>query len=136
MFDWNSTFFPAPSVAYNNKVESSTIETKMDSSRTRTRARYTRQTRIVSVQWELTDDQYALFQGVFTYKLTRGADFFSIDLYLGGGLRNFKAKFKSDPIDTAYKDVLNWVVRGTLEIESGSVLTSGETDTALAALPP
>lgn len=136
MFDWNSTFFPAPSTSFANKVESATIRSKMESGRSRRRSRYTRQNRLVSVQWELTDDQYALFQGVFAYKLTRGADFFSIDLYLGGGLRNFKAAFLDDPIETAYKDVLNWVVRGTLEIESGSVLTSAETDSALAALAP
>lgn len=55
-----------------------------------------------------------------------------MSLPLGDGFKTQTVKFTSDPIGGAYKDVLNWIVSGTLRIESGSVWTEAETNTALA----
>ncbi len=131
MFDFTATDLPAPTIDLSSKVTSSIARTKMETGRTRQRARFTSQFREVSAAWELDDDEYALYQGIVHWKLSNGADWFTMSLPFGDGFKTYTVRFTDAGITGAYKVNMNWQVRAQLEIEDGSPLTEEETDDAL-----
>lgn len=132
-FVWSTTGLPLPSVDLSGKIEQTTIRTKMESGRVRQRRRFTSGWRTISVTWELTDAEFALFQGVYKHKLSDGADFFDIILPLGDDLDTYSARFTGEGYSYSYKNVMHWRVSAQLECDIGSVLTEAEVD---AILPP
>lgn len=126
------TLLPQPTSAFDIKLNASKLRTQMDSGRYRQRQRFTRENRMVSVSWEMDDNQYAFFQSYYLYKLHGGADYFNVSLPLGGATRSFVAKFADEP-SAKYQHVSRWVVQGTLEVEDGKVLAESDFD-ALVAL--
>lgn len=131
MFDWDTTGLPLPTANFANKVTSSVIRTKMDSGRTRQRRRFTSGVRAVDVTFRFTDAEYALFQGVYKYKLSSGADWFTISLPLGDDFKDYTARFTGDTYQTNYVPVMNWDVKASMEVEDDSPLTEEEVDDAL-----
>lgn len=133
------TLLPAPTSAYDIKLNASKLRTQMDSGRYRQRQRFGRENRLISVAWEFDDNEYEFFQSFYLYKLEGGVDFFNVTIPLGGGMRSFVARFADDP-DAKYMDVLNWTVSSTLEVEDARVLSEADFDTlvgigSLATLP-
>lgn len=131
MFDWSTTNLPNPSTDLASNGVSSVIRTQMDSGRARQRRRFTSQLRSITASWELDDDQYALFQGVVKYKLSAGADWFTISLPFGDGFKTYTARFVGDTVNGAYQINMHWVVKVPMEIEDASPYTEAETNTAL-----
>ena len=131
MFDWSTTDLPNPTLSLSSKVTSAIARTQMETGRTRQRMRFTSQFRVVSASWELNDDEYALFQGVIRWKLSNGADWFTMSLPFGDGFKTYTVRFTDSGQQGDYKPNMNWMVKANLEIESGSPLTEAETNAVL-----
>ena len=132
MYAWPSTKLPLPSINFSNKAKTSVIRTQMDTGASRQRQRFTSGVRTVAAQWKLTDDEFALFQGVFKYKLSNGADWFTISLPLGSGFKTYTIRFTDDGWSAAYDNYMHWNVTANMEAENTSALTESETNTALS----
>lgn len=133
-FSWpDETILPRPNTNFNGKVESTVIRTKMDSGRIRQRARFSSGNQTMPVEWLFTDDEFALFKGIYKYKLSNGADFFEMELPLGDGFQTYLVRFSDDGFSEAYKPVNQWTVTATLETEDDiSPLSEAEVDAALS----
>lgn len=126
MVTW-PTLLPNPSIDYSVKLENSKLRTQMDSARYRQRGRFSRENRLIPVVYEFDDNEYAFFQSFYLYKISRGSDFFTVTLPLGGGMRSFSARYADDP-NAKYEPVSNWRVTATLEVEDARVLSSANYD--------
>jgi len=131
-YAWPASKLPLPSTDFDGANERATIRTKMDSGRFRQRRRFTSGLRTFKASWQFDDDQFALFQGVVKYKLSEGADWFTIDLPFGDGFKNYRVRFIEAKESFNYQDVLHWKVDAQLETETTSPLTEAETNAALA----
>lgn len=133
-FDWSTTDLPNPSIDYNGRIESSVIRTKMDSGRIRQRRRFTSGLRTLDVVWLFTDEQFALFQGVWHHKLFSGADFIdNFTLAIGESLAQYdEVRFVGDGYTHNYVPHMQWRVRAKIEIPNVSPLSEAEVDAALA----
>ena len=127
MITWTTYSLPNPPADIGNSTTVSTIRTKMDSGRVRQRSRFTAAVRSVPCTWELSDAEFKVFQAVYHWKLTQGADWFTIPLALGASLTTYTARFAT-PWSAKGSAVLRWTVSATLEVEVGSVLTEAELD--------
>ncbi len=122
MEDFPSQYLPAPTVSFNGNTAGSTIRTQMESGRVRQRSRFTRETRLYSVNWEMSDFQYGLFQSFVLYQINRGADWFNIDLPVGGeGMRTVSARIVDGKYSGAHVPVMNWNVSAQLEVDDAGV---------------
>lgn len=129
-FDWATTNLPSPSTDLNATTNTSVVRTAMDSGHVRQRQRFTGGLRPFKASWELNDAQWALFQGVFVYKLHQGADFFIMNLPFGDGFKDYLVRFTGD-LSGGYKDVMEWRVSINMETENISPLTEDEVDEIL-----
>lgn len=134
-FDWSSTSLPNPSIDYSAGTETSVIRTKMDSGRPRQRRRFTSGLRTITVVWKFTDAQYRLFQGVYLYKISSGADLFdNISLANGDSIESLdNVRFADNGYNARYVGFMEWRVSAKLEITDISPLSEAEVD---AILPP
>lgn len=126
MYLWPQQTFPNPTVDFSGGIKTSVIRTKMDTGRIRQRRRFTSDVRTCKVSWELKDDEFAMFQAVHKYKLSDGADWFTIELPQGDSLQPYRARFSSDGYTYDHRPILNWKVSATLEIEDASLPMSEE----------
>jgi hypothetical protein len=131
-FNWTTTNLPAPATDLESGLQSSVIRTPMDSGTPRQRQRFTAGIRPFSASWELDDDEWALFQGVYVYKLAMGADWFDMSLPFGDGFKTYNVRFTGDVLKGAYKDVMHWRVTATMETDNISPLSEAEVDAILA----
>lgn len=132
-FDWSTTGLPNPSIDYGAAAEGSVVRTKMESGRFRQRRRFTSGLKTISVVWQFTDDEYALFQGVHYYKISQGADWFdNITLALGQSLETVTARFVGDGYDAKHNGFLEWRVSAKLEVESVTPLSESEVNALLS----
>ena len=141
---WPSTILPAPSVSFSGSSDDAVIKTKMDSGRTRTRRRFTRQVSKYRVQWQMTDFQFGMFQSWVKNLISGGADAFYISLPTGGeALKSVLAKFSDGTYSFSHKGILNWDVSAVLEVEEpdiwslevyNSLLAIGDLDALEAAV--
>lgn len=132
MTTWPPTL-PNPNVDYSVSVNTSVVRTKMDSGRFRQRRRFTRDFRTIPVTWTLTDEEYGLFQAVYKYVLNSGADWFYINLPLGDGVKQYKARFIADSYNAKYQAFMHWNVSAKLETEDEPTPIDGEVIAVLAA---
>lgn len=130
-YAWPANKLPLPTTDLGGDNEESTVRTKMDSGRFRQRGRFTAGLRNFKATWELDDDQWALFQGIVKWKLTRGADWFTIDLPFGNGFKNYRVRF-TGKVQFDYQDVMHWKISVPCETEDTCPLTEAETNAALA----
>lgn len=131
MFSWATTSLPNPTTDLGGRNESSVIRTKMESGRQRQRSRFTSGLRTFNASWQLTDAEWALFQGVHKYKLSMGADWFEMSLPFGDGFKTYTVRFTENGINFQYNNVMNWTVRASMETEDISPLTEAEVDDIL-----
>lgn len=132
MFVWSTTGLPNPSTDFANKAETSVIRTKFDSGRVRQRRRFLSGLRTMQVSWLLNEQEYAIFQAVYLYKLSSGADYFTMSLDLGNGFTDYTVRFIGEGWSAGYKEVSNWRCSGTMEVNNISPLTEDELDDLLA----
>lgn len=133
MFAWSTTSLPNPTNDLSGKNESSVIRTKMESGRFVQRRRFTSGLRSFNLSWQLTDAEFALFQGVHKYKLSSGADWFEMSLPFGDGFKTYTVRFTDSGYTFQHNEVMHWTVRAALETEDVSPLDESEVD---AILPP
>lgn len=132
LFSWPTTKFPAPTTSLRGKQESQVARTQMDSGTFRQRERFTSGMQTIDVEWQLTADQWALFQGVKKYKIANGADWFEIPLSINGASPvTYQARFIGD-VSWEYLNFNEYKVSAQLETPTISPLTEAEVDAALA----
>lgn len=130
-FNWSATGFPNPAQDAGIRNDPSVLRIDMDSGRARQRKLFTTAMRTMTVRWQLTDPQWALFQGVLEHKLNQGADWFNIVLPTGDGLKTCVARFVKGAWTAKYVPVMHWDVSASLEVQGNSPLSSSEVDTLL-----
>lgn len=133
-FTWpDGTILAPPTVNFNGKVQTTVIRTKMDSGRVRQRNRFSAAVRSIEVEWVFTDDEFALFQGIYKFKITNGADFFNMSLPFGDGFKTYLVRFSDAGYAHQYKPHFQWTISATLETEDDtSPLSESEVDAALS----
>lgn len=130
MESWPSTLLPAPDGSFNPNVVAAVARTKMDSGAVVQRLRFTQQMcTMPSVKWTMTDAQFEIFKAWWAYKISRGADWFTISLPLGDGFATYTVRFDGKYAQK-YKPVMHWEVSGTLEC----IVQPGMTEAELNAL--
>lgn len=126
--------FPKPTVNYNIKVDTSVARTKMETGRFRQRKRFTRSFRRMGVTWSLSDLEFGYFQSMYYHAFNSGADWFTIFLPMGDGLKEYTARFVADSYQATYDKVMFWNVSVALETEDEtSPWSSAEIDALMAA---
>lgn len=133
------SILPQPSSASfsGSNDQASTVRTQMDSGRYRQRSRFTATMNTYKVSWEMDDFQWGMFQSWIKYKISRGADFFTIDIPTGGdGLKNITARIVAGTVTQTYKDVLNWTVSASVETEDNLDWSEDDYDTLLTIGDP
>lgn len=116
-----TSVLPDARLDFSSKNEPSAIRTQMASGRVRQRRRFTSDMKTQAVKWRFTDDEFAVFQSWVFYKTSAGVDYFYIDLRIGDGLKQYRARF----VNGEYNAVLNermWDVTAQLEIEEQQYL--------------
>lgn len=132
-FSWpDTTKLPYPLADFGGDQEAQVARTQMDSGLFRQRERFTEGMQSLKLNWELTDDQWALFQGIKKYKLANGADWFEMSLPLGGGGYATQVVRFVGQVSFQYVPVNYWKISATLETYTISPLSEAEVDAALA----
>jgi hypothetical protein len=135
MITWPpETVIPPPKVDFAGEVDAPTIRTKMDSGRVRQRQRFTREFRPLRVAWKLKDEEFGLFQSIHKHALNSGADWFTITLPLGDGMKEYTVRFSGGGYSFKYDEVMYWDVSAKLETEDQAEPQDAETVEALAAI--
>lgn len=126
MITWDQTKLPLPtSLRVDHRT--STLRKRTESGRFQIRKRYSTDYEQGTVSFQFIGNQFQLFKGVWLYYLNNGADWFFIDLPVGGDqtLVQCKVRFISDYSYT-YVNVDNATVRAEIEffrVEEPSELT-------------
>ena len=130
------TAFPKPTVNFNFEMDGGVIRSQMASGRARQRQQSTAELRLVQVTFDLDDIQLYLFQSFYKVTLLGGAEYFNIDLPLGGGIQSYEARIVAD---RAYKSqnnsILNWKLSLVLEVEEMELFDDEELELALLLYP-
>ena len=126
MITWEQTTLPSPS-SLTVKHRTSTQRKRTESGRFQIRKRYSTDYEQANLSFQFFGNQFQLFKGIFVYQLNNGADWFYINLPVGGDqqLVQCKVRFISDYSYT-YTNVDNAIVRLTVEffrVEQPSELT-------------
>lgn len=116
---------------YGMQETPSVLRTQMDSGRVRQVARFTTRLVQVPVSWRLVgEQQFRIFQAWYTHKISRGADWFLLDLPFGSGLEQCTVRFMEGVYSVSRDDNV-WVVTTTLEVDIPPTMTEGQLDDLL-----
>ena len=99
----------------------------MESGKIRQRRRYVGGRYSVTVQWEMTDEEFKIFQRFVLWGLSSGNDWFDIPLLSSGGVVSHRARIQKGDYQSTYQDYMNWVVKANLDIESIQTYSDEET---------
>lgn len=128
--------FPAilPNVSTSLKVDNvaSVIRTKFETGRARQRSRFENKNSNYAVRWQMSDDEFDIFEAFHRIKLSNGNDWFNITLPAPQGVQTVLARFVEGQYRRTHKGVLFWEVSAELEIEADYGLTESELDALLA----
>jgi len=115
MITWEQTNLPLPS-SLTVKHSSSTQRKRTESGRYQIRKRYSTDYEEGSITFQFCDNDFQIFKGVWLHSLNNGADWFLIDLPVGGTTSTVqcKVRFISDYTYT-YTNVGNSVVNAKIE---------------------
>ncbi len=101
----------------------------MTSGRIRQQLQFTREERVQSVRWVFSEFEWAMFQSWFKYKISQGADFFNIELPMGGEthMEEVQARFIGTPAYNVQKNTDDaghgqWIITASLEVEDPPVM--------------
>lgn len=109
---------PNPTADYGGKHEASALRTRMSSGTFRQRRLYSTPYVELNVNWSFDDAQYDYFRSWVFYRLNDGNDWFSMPVFLGGGLRTVVVRFVGGNYEFNNKGVLTWQVSAKMELES------------------
>ncbi|MGX7950491.1 hypothetical protein [Oleidesulfovibrio alaskensis] len=98
---------------------------------TRTRNLFGADETLVSVQWVMDAEQYAIFEAWEQNILDGGSKWFRMQLLTGTGLNDHEAKFKERP--TASVQGTLWTVTARLQLAQRNMLTADQTRVVIAA---
>ena len=126
MITWEQTTLPSPT-SLRVRHRTSTQRKRTESGRFQIRKRYTTDYEEATLSFQFINDEFQLFKGIWLYHLNNGADWFYIDLPVGGDQSTVqcKVRFISDYSYT-YVNVDNATVRAQVEffrVEQPSELT-------------
>lgn len=128
-------FLPNPNNDFSADTEPTVVRTQMESGRYRQRLRFTRSHNFMNVVWTFSDYEFGIFKAFHQHLLAGGADWMSINLPMGDGLKLFKARFAGGSYTAKQVPVLHWRVTATLETEDDtSPYTADEIDFLLLGL--
>lgn len=117
---------PKPTRNYSVDIENSAVRSNMDSGRIRQRRRFTASQNSLSVKWELTDEEFQLFESFAFHALSGGTGWFEADLLTGNGIVPHKVRFQNGRYKAAYRGFMNWLVTATLDVDDINRLTEEE----------
>ena len=123
MFNWPENILPLPSYNFNVTHDASTLRTKLETGRTLQRKRYSGENETANVKFDLTQQEYALFKGVWVSMLNQGADWFTMRLPIADGadLTETDVRFITD-YKATHMPVGNWDITASIEFkETGSL---------------
>lgn len=121
------TELPRPSQDYSVGIENSSLRTKMDSGRIRQRRRFTNSQNFISVKWDLTDEEFQLFESFAFHALDGGTSWFQTEILTGGGIVTHNVRIQEGKYKASYKGFMGWVVTATLDVEQINRLTADQT---------
>lgn len=122
--------FPNPTVDFNGKASTTTVETKMDSGRKRRRRRFSSELTSLPVSWQMDDWEFGMFRAWVKNKISDGADKFTISLPVSGeGFKTVTVSLVGGEYTFKHSPVLNWTVSANLETED-SLIWDADTYTA------
>jgi len=111
------------------EVSPSVIRTEMDSGFQRQRKRFTQEMRSFAVTFSFTPDQFAIFQAWWKYRVSSGADWFLMEVDIGGSRTTRQVRF-STPFSSAYGGG-RWKVKSVLETQNVAPMSEGQLDAAI-----
>lgn len=121
---------PEPVVEpYGFEVSPSVARSEMDSGFIRQRKRFTQQLRAFNVTFSFTDNQLAIFQAWWKYKIASGADWFLMSIDIGGAKAERQIRFAS-PFTSTTKGG-RWTVKSTMETMNDSPMTESQLNEVL-----
>lgn len=112
------------------------IRSQMTSGYVRQRRRFTNEWRHQNFQLQFDATGHAMFQEWVATKISNGADFFNMQLDLGGGIKTYQVRFIVDQNGAPYKTRKQnpfWVVSGTFEIFTLSLPSASSLSVYLAS---
>lgn len=117
----NMETFPAgfglPETSLSGDTDPNTIRTQMDSGATRQRRRFTVERLFVRASWEWSDNEFGVWCAWHKFKINLGADWFIMDLPLGGGVEPHIVRLVDGKFSQQYVPVSYVRVSTTLEVK-------------------
>jgi hypothetical protein len=117
---WPATL-PKPSMPdYSIKFGKAVIRTEVESGPARQRRRYTQVPSIISVRFDMTIEQFGIFEKFWEEELLDGERWFQIPLVNGVGETTYEARFVADDTPEAMAVAMGrgWVVKSKLEVDT------------------
>lgn len=109
---------PFPTTSLSVAQRPSAIRTKMDSGFVRQRRRFSVEHVGVGVDWSFDDFQMGMFEAFHKHKINLGADWFEMQVPLGGGnIRTHVVRLIDGIYSQQYEDVGYWKVSCDLEVQ-------------------
>lgn len=124
---------PLPRASSSMKIDNvaPVIRTKFETGRSRQRNRFENKNSNYSVNWQLSNDEFEIFEAFHRIKIHNGNDWFNITLPAPQGLQTVLARFINGQYKRSHRGVLYWEVSAMLEVEADYGLTESELDALL-----
>ena len=107
---------PIPLVDFNAEVNPMVIRTQMESGRPRQRIIDVNEIETVNVTFSFDATEYPIFRAWHNTTITRGADFFTMDMRIEGTVKNYEVRFVEGRYSTDRAGAGNWNVHAAIEI--------------------
>lgn len=114
------TTLPLPNYdGYTLDPEDNIVRTQMESGLARVRRRSRARRRKLKLTWEFTDAEFYVFEQWVDspFGTNGGVEWFTIDVAMGDGLKNYECRFQAQPPWSAtLQEGMYWTVTATLEL--------------------
>ncbi len=101
--------------SYGYDEENNIIRTDMEAGPSRVRRRSTQAGTIFAVSSKMTNDQLKIFESWVKYKISGGADWFSVSLDTGSGLVEYTGRYVGK-CSVRRGGAGSWIVSGKIEV--------------------
>lgn len=128
-------FLPKPTQAYTIQPDTQVVANSFEAGPPVQRLRFDDQIDYVTLSWEFSEYEFAIFKEWFATKLAFGTKKFTMTIPLGGldGEQQYECEFdvSSSPYSAKYKSVNYWTVSMKLFVEEVPFVSSGVLDIIL-----
>lgn len=124
---WPATLPVANIEGYTIKPGDPIARTEMESGAARQRRRFIDVPSEITVTWEMTNWQTAIFEGWHKWQAREGAAWFNIDLKAGMGFTPHIARFQGQYSSAPIRRGTAWRITAKLEVRERPVLSEGAT---------